>query len=244
MINIRIKTLFICILITFLCCSCGQNNDEIVMVTEAGFAPYEFYENGEIVGVDIDIAKEIAQQLNKKLVIKDVAFDSIINELKSGKADFAAAGMSITEERKKEVDFTIEYTMSNQVVVVNKNSSIKSFAELDGKRISVQLGSVGDIYATEYYPNATIDRQKKFLVAAEAVKNNKADCIIMDSLPAEQLVAKNPDLKILDGILFQDSYGMAVKKGNKQLLDKMNEVLQKLMDEGKIDSYILKYTGD
>ena len=134
--------------------------------------------------------------------------------------------------------------MSNQVVVVNKNSSIKSFAELDGKRISVQLGSVGDIYATEYYPNATIDRQKKFLVAAEAVKNNKADCIIMDSLPAEQLVAKNPDLKILDGILFQDSYGMAVKKGNKQLLDKMNEVLQKLMDEGKIDSYILKYTGD
>jgi polar amino acid transport system substrate-binding protein len=214
------------------------------MVTEAGFAPYEFYENGEIVGVDIEIAEEIAEYLDKKLVVKDVAFDSIINELKSGKADFAAAGMSITEERKEEVDFTIEYTVSNQVVVVKKNSSITSFDKLDGKKISVQLGSVGDTYATENYKNATIDRQKKFLVAAEAVKTNKSDCIIMDDLPARELVAKNPELKILDGILFQDTYGMAVKKGNKELLDSINKVLQELMNNGKIDEYVLKYTSE
>lgn len=242
--SIKFKTVLICIITLFLYTGCTRNDDEIIMVTEAGFAPYEFYEDKKIVGVDVEIANEIASYLGKKLVVKDVAFDSIINELKSGKADFAAAGMSITEERKKEVDFTIEYTISNQVVVVKKNSSIKSFDELDGKRISVQLGSVGDSYATETYKNSTIDRQKKFLVAAEAVKNNKSDCIIMDALPAEQLVSKNPELKILEGVLFQDTYGMAVKKGNKDLLDKINVVLQNLIDSGKIDEYVLKYTNE
>ncbi len=232
------------ILLTLLSAGCARNENELVMVTEAGFAPYEFYDEGEIVGVDIEIAKEIAGSLNKRLIIKDIAFDSIINELKSGKADFAAAGMSITEDRKKEVDFTIEYTVSNQVVVVSQNSSISSFAELDGKKISVQLGSVGDSYATENYKTAKIDRQKKFLTAAEAVKSGKSDCIIMDELPARELVSKNPELKIIDGILFQDAYGMAVKKENNELLDVINEVLQNLIDNGKIDEYILKYTTE
>lgn len=212
------------------------------MVTEAGFAPYEYYENGEIVGVDVAIAKEIAKELGKKLVVKNVDFDSIVSELKSGKADFAAAGMSITEERKKQVDFTIEYVTSNQVVVVKKDSSLNDITQLDGKRIAVQLGTVGDSYVTENYKNSEINRQKKFLVAAEAVKNNKADCIVMDQIPAQQLVSQNPELKILDGILFKDSYGMAVKKGNTELLDTMNTVLQRLIDEGKIEEYIIEYS--
>ena len=212
------------------------------MVTEAGFAPYEYYENGEIVGVDVAIAKEIAKDLGKKLVVKNVDFDSIVSELKSGKADFAAAGMSITEERKKQVDFTIEYVTSNQVVVVKKDSSLNDITQLDGKRIAVQLGTVGDSYVTENYKNSEINRQKKFLVAAEAVKNNKADCIVMDQIPAQQLVSQNPELKILDGILFKDSYGMAVKKGNTELLDTMNTVLQRLIDEEKIEEYIIEYS--
>lgn len=212
------------------------------MVTEAGFAPYEYYENGEIVGVDVAIAEEIAKELGKKLVVKNIDFDSIVSELKSGKADFAAAGMSITEERKKQVDFTIEYVTSNQVVVVKKDSSLNDITQLDGKRIAVQLGTVGDSYVTENYKNSEINRQKKFLVAAEAVKNNKADCIVMDQIPAQQLVSQNPELKILDGILFKDSYGMAVKKGNTELLDTMNTVLQRLIDEGKIEEYIIEYS--
>ena len=212
------------------------------MVTEVGFAPCGYYENGEIVGVDVAIAKEIAKELGKKLVVKNVDFDSIVSELKSGKADFAAAGMSITEERKKQVDFTIEYVTSNQVVVVKKDSSLNDITQLDGKRIAVQLGTVGDSYVTENYKNSEINRQKKFLVAAEAVKNNKADCIVMDQIPAQQLVSQNPELKILDGILFKDSYGMAVKKGNTELLDAMNTVLQRLIDEEKIEEYIIEYS--
>ena len=238
------KILSICLvfILTLILSGCGKNKNEIIMVTEAGFAPYEYYENGEIVGVDVAIAKEIAKELGKKLVVKNVDFDSIVSELKSGKADFAAASMSITEERKKQVDFTIEYVTSNQVVVVKKDSSLNDLTQLDGKRIAVQLGTVGDSYVTENYKNSEINRQKKFLVAAEAVKNNKADCIVMDQIPAQQLVSQNPELKILDGILFKDSYGMAVKKGNTELLDTMNTVLQRLIDEGKIEEYIIEYS--
>ena len=238
------KILSICLvfILTLILSGCKKNKNEIIMVTEAGFAPYEYYENGEIVGVDVAIAKEIAKELGKKLVVKNVDFDSIVSELKSGKADFAAAGMSITEERKKQVDFTIEYVTSNQVVVVKKDSSLNDITQLDGKRIAVQLGTVGDSYVTENYKNSEINRQKKFLVAAEAVKNNKADCIVMDQIPAQQLVSQNPELKILDGILFKDSYGMAVKKGNTELLDAMNTVLQRLIDEGKIEEYIIEYS--
>ena len=98
-ISIAIIVLVFALMIT----GCGKKENELVMVTEAGFAPYEYYKDGQIVGVDIDIANDIAKELGKKLVVKDVAFDSIVNELKSGKADFAAAGMSITEERKKQV---------------------------------------------------------------------------------------------------------------------------------------------
>ncbi|MGN1356038.1 MAG: ABC transporter substrate-binding protein [Bacilli bacterium] len=238
----KIFSICLVFILTLILSGCGKNKNEIIMVTEAGFAPYEYYENGEIVGVDVAIAKEIAKELGKKLVVKNVDFDSIVSELKSGKADFAAAGMSITEERKKQVDFTIEYVTSNQVVVVKKDSSLNDITQLEGKRIAVQLGTVGDSYVTENYKNSEINRQKKFLVAAEAVKNNKADCIVMDQIPAQQLVSQNPELKILDGILFKDSYGMAVKKGNTELLDTMNTVLQRLIDEGKIEEYIIEYS--
>lgn len=237
------KLLILFVGLVFLCTGCNQkDSNKLTMVTEAGFAPYEFYQDGEIVGVDIEIAKEIAKSLGKELEIKDVAFDVIINEIQSGKADFGAAGMSITPDRLEEVDFTIEYTTSKQVVVVKKGSNITNFDDLKNARISVQLGSVADSYATENYKDATISRQKKFLVAAEEVKNNKSDCIIMDQLPAQELVKENDELMILDGVLFEDRYGMAVKKGNKELLDEMNKVLQRLMDEGKIDEYLLKYS--
>lgn len=221
---------------------CNKNNNDLIMVTEAGFAPYEFYENGKVIGVDIEIAKEIAKELNKNLIVKDIAFDSIINELKSGKADFGAAGISITEERKKEVDFTIEYTVSDQVVVVRKDSEIQDINDIKDKKISVQLGTVADQYVTKNYKNSNINRLKKFLVAAEDVKNGKSDCIVMDALPAKELVKKNEQLKILDGILFQDKYGMAVKKGNTELLEKINKVLKRLMDEGKIEEYIIRFS--
>ena len=236
------RRIFILLFLVTMLVGCTKSKNEIVMVTEAGFAPYEYYENGKIIGVDIEISEKIAEKLGKKLVVKDIAFDSIINELNSGKADFAAAGMSISEERKEKVDFSLEYITSNQVVVVRSDSNIKSIDEIKDKRISVQLGTVADSYVTENYKDAKINRLKKFLVAAEDVKNNKSDCIVMDALPARELVKSNSELKILDGILFQDKYGMAVKKGNTELLNTINEVLEEMISNGTIDEYIIKYS--
>lgn len=211
------------------------------MVTEAGFAPYEYYEGGEIVGVDIEIAKEIANYMGKELVVKDIDFDAIINELNSGKADFAAAGMSITPERLKEVDFSIEYVVSNQVVVVKKNKKI-TLDEIGDKRIAVQLGSVADTYVSKNYKKATVIQQKKYLSMIEDLKADKVDLVIMDNLPAQKIVSENDNLKILYGYLFSDSYGIAVKKGNDILLKNINIVLERLMNEGKIREYVINHS--
>ncbi|MEE0699652.1 MAG: ABC transporter substrate-binding protein [Bacilli bacterium] len=237
------KKIILFMLCLLLLTGCGKKNeDTLVMVTEAGFAPYEYYEGGKIVGVDVAIGKEIAKAMGKKLEVKDVAFDFVINEVKSGKADFGAAGTSITEERKKEIDFTIEYAVSDQVVVVRKDSNINTFDDIKNKTITVQLGTVADQYAEENFKNAKLIKHKKYLSAAQDVKSNKADCIIMDALPAKELVKENEDLRILDGILFQDKYGMIVKKGNQELLNKINEVLQRLIDENKIEEYVIEYS--
>ncbi len=221
---------------------CKKDSNELIMVTEAGFAPYEYYDNGEIVGVDIDIAKEIATELGKKLVVKDVAFDSIINEVRTGKADFGAAGISYSEERVEKVDFSINYAVSKQVVIVKENSPITNSSSISNKKIAVQLGSVADTYVTDNYKNAEIVRQKKYLAAIEDLKNDKVDCVVMDELPAKEIIEKNTSLKILPDSLASDSYGMIVKKGNTELLNSINKVLERLKNEGKIDSYIINHT--
>ena len=224
-------------------CGCSKDENELIMVTEAGFAPYEYYDNNEIVGVDIDIAKEIAKELNKNLVVKDVAFDSIINEVKSGKADFGAAGISYNEERAKQVDFSINYTVSKQVVIVRKDSSIKSVKDVNNQKIAVQLGSVADTLLTKDYPKVTLVREKKYLAAIQDLKDSKVDAVVMDELPAKEMIKNNNSLNILDGALAEDSYGMVVKKGNKELLDVINGVLERLVKDGKIDSFIIKHTN-
>ncbi len=230
------------ILFMLLLTGCNKESDELVMVTEAGFAPYEYYENNKIVGVDVDIANEIAKELGKKLVIKDVAFDSIINEVKTKKADFGAAGISYSEERALQVDFSINYSVSKQVVIVKNDSIINSPNEISGKKIAVQLGSIGDTYVTENFKNSEIIRQKKYLSAVQDLKASKVDAIVMDELPALEIIKTNNDLKILPKELTSDSYGMIVRKGNKELLDKINSVLARLKDEGKIDEFIINHT--
>lgn len=99
------KKLLLFVMMLFLVCGCSKNSDELVMVTEAGFAPYEYYRDGEIVGVDVDIAKEIAKELGKELVIKDIAFDSIVNEVKTGKADFGQLVLVIVLKEQRMLIF-------------------------------------------------------------------------------------------------------------------------------------------
>ncbi len=235
------KKIMLLVMSILLLTGCKSDDNKLILATEAGFAPYEYYQDGEIVGVDIDIAREIAASLGKELVIKDVSFDFIINEIKSGKSDIGAAGMSITKERLEEVDFSVEYAVSNQVVIVPMDSKITSIDQISNQRIAVQLGTVADSYVNENYKDATVIRQKKYLSMVEDLKAGKVDLIIMDLLPASEIVKSNDGLKILDEYLFTDKYGMAIKKGNKELLDKVNDVLTRLMSEGKIEEYTIKH---
>lgn len=237
------KKLLLFITILLLVSGCSKNSNELIMVTEAGFAPYEYYKDGEIVGVDVDIANEIAKELGKKLVIKDIAFDSIVNEVKTGKADFGAAGISYSEERAENVDFSNDYSVSRQVAVVRENT-YKTINEIKNKKIAVQLGSIGDTYVSENFKDAEVVRQKKYLAAAEGLKASKVDAIVMDELPAKQIIANNQGLVIIDEEITSDSYGMIVKKGNKELLDSINKVIGKLKSEGKIDEFVLNHTEE
>ena len=235
------------LLFIFLClflCSCEKREDKLIMVTEAGFAPYEYYSDGKIVGVDVDIAREIAKELGKRLVVKDVAFDSIITEVKSGKSDIGAAGISYTEERAKSVDFSINYTESKQVVIVKKNSSIQDISDVNGKKIAVQLGSIADMFVSDEYSNSIIVRQKKYLAAIQDLKDGKVDCVVMDELPAKAILLENSDLKFLEEAVSEDTYGIIVDKGNKELLDVINRVIKRLKDDGKIDEFIIHHSKD
>ena len=192
----------------------------------------------------VNIAKEIAKELGKELVIKDIAFDSIINEVRTGKADIGAAGISYSDERAKKVDFSINYSVSKQVVIVKNDSFINSINDINDKKIAVQLGSVADTYVTENYKNAEIVRQKKYLAAIEDLKVGKVDLVVMDELPAKEIIEKNSGIKILDGELTSDSYGMIVKKGNTELLEAVNKVLNRLSSDGSIDNFIIKHTEE
>ena len=214
------------------------------MATEAGFAPYEYYSDGKIVGVDIDIAEEIAKELNKKLIVKDVAFDSIITEVKTGKSDIGAAGISYTEERSKQVDFSNNYTTSKQVAIIKKYSNIQNKNQIENKKIAVQLGSIADTFVTDEYPKAKIIRQKKYLAAIQDLKDGKVDLVVMDELPAKRILYENQDLKMLDEPLTIDSYGIIVDKGNKKLLNKINKVINRLKEEGKIEEFIIYHENN
>ena len=221
-----------------------EAKEKLIMATEAGFAPYEFYDGKEIVGVDVEIAKKIAEKAGKELEIKDTDFDSLINEVKTGKADFVAAGLSITEERLEEVDFSVEYAVSKQVILVKNESTAETIEDFYGKKVAVQLGTIADLIITDENPEIELVQHKKYLLAVEDLKADKVEAIVLDSLPAQEIVEKNPEFKILEKEFLIDKYGIAVQKGNVELLKVINEVLNDLMENGKIEEYTVKYLGE
>lgn len=210
---------------------------KIVMVTNAEFPPYEYHENDTIVGIDADIARAVAEQMGMELEIQDMAFDSLIPAIQSGKADFAAAGMTVNEDRLKNVDFTDTYA---QVIIVTKDSPIASPDDLTGKKIGVQTGTTGDIYADDV-ENAEVQRFNKGMEAVMALNQGKIDAVIIDREPAKVFVKENEGLKILDEAFTEEEYAIAVKKGNTELLDKMNAAIKELKESGELQKIVDKY---
>mgnify|MGYP002534772337 CR=1 FL=1 len=213
---------------------------KLVMATNAEFPPYEFHDGDKIVGIDAEIAQAIADELGMELEIEDIAFDSIIPEIVSGKADMALAGMTVTEDRKASVDFSDTYAHATQVVIVKEDSDIASPDDLEGKKIGVQLGTTGDIYAGDI-KDATVERYNKGFEAVQALTQDKIDAVVIDGEPAKVFVKENEGLKMLDEAFTEEDYAIAVAKGNDELLDKINTALGELKDSGELDKIVDKY---
>jgi len=217
-----------------------DSKDTLVMATNAEFPPYEFHEGDDVVGIDADIARAIGEEMGMEVKIEDMAFDSIIPAVTSGKADFGAAGMTVTEDRKKNVDFTDTYATATQVIIVKEGSDIAGPDDLTGKKIGVQLGTTGDIYADDI-EDAEVERYNKGFEAVQALTQDKIDAVVIDGEPAKEFVAEADGLKILDEAFTEEEYAIAVAKDNDDLLKKMNEALASLKESGKIDEIVARY---
>ena len=217
-----------------------DSKDTLVMATNAEFPPYEFHEGDDVVGIDADIARAIGEEMGMEVKIEDMAFDSIIPAVTSGKADFGAAGMTVTEDRKKNVDFTDTYATATQVIIVKEGSDIAGPDDLTGKKIGVQLGTTGDIYADDI-KDAEVERYNKGFEAVQALTQDKIDAVVIDGEPAKEFVAEADGLKILDEAFTEEEYAIAVAKDNDDLLKQMNEALASLKESGKIDEIVAKY---
>ena len=217
-----------------------RSNGTLVMATNAEFEPYEYREGDEVVGIDADIARAIADQMGMELEIQDMAFDSLIPAIQSGKADFAAAGMTVNEERLRNVDFTETYAEAAQVIIVKEGSAIAAPADLTGKKIGVQTGTTGDIYADDV-ENAEVQRFNKGMEAVMALTQDKLDAVIIDREPAKVFVKENEGLKILDEAFTEEEYAIAIKKGNTELLEKMNAAIKELKESGELQKIVDKY---
>ena len=216
---------------------------ELHTATNAAFEPYEFKEGDKIVGIDAEIAQAICDKLGYTLVIDDMEFDAIITAVSTGKADFGMAGMTVTDERKKSVDFTDSYTNAIQAIIVNDGeSTVKTKADLAGKAIGVQLGTTGDIYVSdpENVKDAKIERFSKGADAVLALTQKKVDAVVIDNEPAKKFVAQNPGTKILDEPFENEDYAICLKQGS-NLTEEFNKALKELKDDGTVKKIIDKY---
>ena len=249
----------------------GTKKDQLVMATNAEFPPYEFKEGNDFKGIDVEIAAAIAEKLGMELVIEDVAFGSVLSGVAEGKYDMGLAGITVTEDRQKTMDFSDTYATGIQVIIVNDSSSIASLDDIfnfdengdpislknPDMKVGVQENTTGDIYSSSAISgwgfndlnedeSVKVDRVVRYKTGAEAVsalKSGKIDCVIIDNEPAKSFVAANEGIHILEGEneYAVEDYAICVKKGNSELLNKINDALKALKADGTIDKIIEKY---
>ena len=221
---------------------CGAKSNTLTMGTNAAFPPYEYVDDdGNIVGIDAEIAAAIAEKLGMELEIKDMEFDSLITACAGGSVDVVLAGMTVTDERKESVNFSDTYATGIQVIIVKEDSPIATVDDLEGKTIGVQAGTTGDIYCTDDYGQDYVKQYNNGALAVAALKNDQVDCVIIDNEPAKNFVAANEGLKILDTEYVTEDYAIAVAKENTELLEKINTAMAELKADGTIDKIVDKY---
>ena len=254
---------------TFGFAGCGE--DKLIVYTEAGFAPFEYVSNGKIVGVDVDIMNKVGEKLGKKVVFEDVSFDTIVDAVSEGKVcNVGAAGISITEERKAKVDFSTEYYTAKLYVIYKASESTVYestttdevtgiyWDSLKGKKIAVQGGTTADLFLGDeiaeggilYESGAVVTPYTSLATAVADVKLNM-DVLVIDELPAQQLIKNDSSLKCAplyyqgeDGEADEaavDVYAICVTKGQTELLNAINEVLAELKAENHDGVDVIQY---
>ena len=249
-----------------------KKEEKLVMATNDAFPPYEFKEGDDIAGIDVEIAKAIAEKLGMELEIVDVEFGAVLTGVAEGKYDFGMAGITVTDKRKQSMDFSKTYATGVQVIIVADGSAITSlddFYNYDEEtgdpvslknpdiKIGVQQDTTGDIYSSDAVAkwgfndlnedgSVKTDRVKRYKTGADAIaalKTGTVDCVIIDQEPAKSFVSTNTGIHILEGdneYAIED-YAICVKKGNTELLDKINNALDELKADGTIATIIAKY---
>ena len=213
----------------------------LTMGTNATFPPYEYKDGDDVVGIDAEIAQALADKLGLQLEIVDMDFDSLIASVQSGKIDMSLAGMTVTEERKQNVDFTDSYATGVQVIIVKEDSDIASADDLKGKLIGVQQGTTGHLYCADDFGEENVIPYANGATAVQALLQGKVDCVVIDQEPAKAFVEANEGLKILETAYTTEDYAAAVSKDNPALTAALNSALQELKDDGTIQGILDKY---
>ncbi len=230
--------------------ACSVKGNTLVMATNANFPPYEFKEGEEYMGIDIEIARAIAEKLGKELVIEDVKFGAIIAGVQTNKYDMGIAGLTVTDERKTQVNFSDTYATGVQVVIVKEGGLVASLDDLakDDVKIGVQEDTTGHIYASDTPENGGYGEDHVIAYpngadAVQALITGKVNAVIIDNEPAKEFVNANAGegLKILDAEWLTEDYAIAVNKDNTQLLEDINKALAELKADGTLDKIIAKY---
>ena len=220
---------------------------KLIMSTNAAFPPYEMTaDDGSFEGIDVEIAGAIAEKLGLELQIDDMDFDAALLAAQTGKSDMVMAGVTVTEDRQTVMDFSDSYAAGIQVVIVPEDSDIASIDDMTGKMIGVQRGTTGDQYCSASvedggFGEENVTRYDNGLTAVQALNNGQVDCVVIDNAPAQEFVAANPGLKILDTEYANEEYAIGVAKGNTQLLDAINTAIAELRADGTIQSILDKY---
>lgn len=231
------------------CSSKGDNKKTITLATSADFPPYESIgDNGDYVGIDIEFAQAIADKLGYELKVENMDFDSVITSVASGKSQMGMAGLTITEERLQNVDFSSAYANGIQAVIVKEGSPIKSVDDLYAPgatyKVGAQISTTGDIYfSTDIKDGKTTCTIEEYATGAEAISSlstGKIDAVIIDNEPAKSFVAANKGLTILDSQFANESYAVALPK-NGELNEEIKKAIDELINDGTVQKIIDKH---
>ena len=215
---------------------------KLTMSTNAAFPPYESTDdNGNFVGIDIDVATAIAEKLGLELQVDDMDFDAALLAAQNGKSDLVMAGVTVTEDRQLVMDFSDSYATGIQSIIVKEDSDVATPDDLADKMIGTQRGTTGYIYCSDDFGDEHVTPYDDGLTAVQALVNGQVDAVVIDNAPAKEFVAANPGLKILDTAYAEEDYAIGVAKGNTAMLDAINGALEELKNDGTLQTIIDKY---